>query len=236
MSDLPIQPRPDDPLDEGAGAAELELPAALVESLRSRYGAKVEVPSYVDAVILTEWAEQLAHGNRSGSNRRRVWWFAGLAAAVACMVWVGTVAFQPSVSPATKLLAEGTAISLSAADSDGAAERAKEKSLALGSAGSKGSARGRVLEPRALADQPGGAPVSLAFDADHNGKVNVLDVMRVARTLEAVRLAKAPVGGGGASHLASTTGVDPAWDLNGDGRVDEQDVKLMLDRVVRRGS
>ncbi len=51
-------------------------------------------------------------------------------------------------------------------------------------------------------------------DIDRNGRVDILDAFRLARSIEA----RGPV--------------DPQWDLNGDGRVDKDDVDLVASVAV----
>ncbi len=52
-------------------------------------------------------------------------------------------------------------------------------------------------------------------DIDGNGRVDILDAFRLARSIEA----RGPV--------------NPQWDLNGDGRVDKDDVDLIASAAVR---
>ncbi len=55
-------------------------------------------------------------------------------------------------------------------------------------------------------------------DIDHNGRVDILDAFRLARSIEA----RGPT--------------DPRWDLNGDGRIDKDDVDLVASAAVRLDS
>lgn len=254
MTERPIQPEPEqpgnraepgppDPLDgDGSGLdpRELELPASLTAGLRARYGAPVEVPAYVDAVVLTEWAEHLAGGGAgrwgaSAPGRRRAWQFAGLAAAVAAMVWVGSTMMNRAPAPAGQVLADGAAL--------GAAARESAPSRALAA-----EALSKSVDPRkpaaGTAGGPAGPAAGLALatvDADRNGKVNVLDVLRVAKTVQAVQYARQAGGGPGLSPEAAkklaffVESLDVTWDLTGDGVVDQKDVDLMASRVVKVG-
>ena len=52
-------------------------------------------------------------------------------------------------------------------------------------------------------------------DVDHNGRVDILDAYRVAR------------------KIARHEPLDPAWDVNGDGVVDQKDVDLIAHMAVR---
>lgn len=52
-------------------------------------------------------------------------------------------------------------------------------------------------------------------DVDHNGRVDVLDAYTVAR------------------RIARHEPLDPSWDVNGDGVVDEKDVDLIAHMAVR---
>lgn len=56
---------------------------------------------------------------------------------------------------------------------------------------------------------------TLAIDLDRNGEVNILDAFALARSLES-----------GGRTLA-------AWDVTGDGVVDERDVRAIAERAVR---
>lgn len=67
-----------------------------------------------------------------------------------------------------------------------------------------------VLAPHRTATSP-----SLATDLDRNGEVNILDAFALARSLES-----------GGRTLA-------AWDVTGDGVVDERDVRAIAERAVR---
>lgn len=58
---------------------------------------------------------------------------------------------------------------------------------------------------------------ALAGDVDRNGRVDILDAFAVARALEA------------------RTALAGAWDVNGDGAIDERDVALILSRAVSLG-
>lgn len=253
MTERPIQPEPDQPGNRAAPGGpdprdgldpreldprELELPASLTAGLRARYGAPVEVPAYVDAVVLTEWAEHLAGGGagRRGASRpgrRRAWQFAGLAAAVAAMVWVGSSMMNRTPAPALNVLADGAAL--------GAAVREEAPGRALAS-----EALSKSVEPRtkAAADRSAAPAAGLALatvDADRNGRVDVLDVLRVAKTVQAVQYARQAGGGPGLSPEAAkklaffVESLDVTWDLTGDGTVDQKDVDLMASRVVKIG-
>ena len=56
---------------------------------------------------------------------------------------------------------------------------------------------------------------SVAMDIDRNGRVDILDAFRIARQLK--------------THGS----VDPAWDVNADGRVGQEDVDLVARAAVR---
>lgn len=257
MTERPTQPEPDSTgrPDGAAGAdprvgvgpepdpLDLELPASLQAGLRARYGAPVEVPAYVDAVVLTEWAEHLAGGGAgrwTGSTwgRRRAWTFAGLAAAVAAMVWVGSSMMNRTPAPALKTLADGSTL--------GAAVREATPSRSVASEALSKSAEPRAKPGSPLADAAGGladpaSKLSLAtVDADRNGKMDVLDVLRVAKTVQAVQYARQAGTDGltpeAAKKLAFfVESLDVTWDLTGDGVVDQKDVDLMASRVVKVG-
>ena len=228
----------------GVAPSELELPPSLVAGLRSRFGAPAEVPAYVDAVVLTEWAEHLSSGRRSGpvAGRRRVWQFAGVAAAVAVMVWAGTSMMNRPTPGPTHTLAEGGSVGGLAAANVGESQARREMTRDYDRSRTA-SADGWAPKPAADATNAGqrlSAVAAMAgVDADHNGKVNILDALRMAKTLQAVQLAKLGTGSNApatparfAFHVES---LDPAWDLNGDGVVDEKDVQLMMSRMVKVG-
>lgn len=54
-----------------------------------------------------------------------------------------------------------------------------------------------------------------AADVNHDGRVNILDAYIVAR------------------HIARHEPLDPAWDVNGDGVVDQKDVDLIANLAVQ---
>ena len=60
-------------------------------------------------------------------------------------------------------------------------------------------------------------------DVDHNGRVDILDAFLLARSIEA----RGPV------DVTPSGAADTQWDLNGDGRVDKDDVNLVASAAVR---
>ncbi len=75
-----------------------------------------------------------------------------------------------------------------------------------------------LLNPQSEIRNPQSVRPALAggrADIDGNGHVDILDAFRLARSIEA----RGPA--------------DPQWDLNGDGRVDKDDVDLIASAAVR---
>jgi len=62
-------------------------------------------------------------------------------------------------------------------------------------------------------------------DVDGNGRVDILDAFQLARRIEAR----------GPANLTRSGAADTQWDLNGDGRVDKDDVNLVASAAVRLG-
>jgi hypothetical protein len=77
-----------------------------------------------------------------------------------------------------------------------------------------------LLNPQSAIRNPQSVGPALAgerADVDGNGRVDILDAFRLARSIEA--------------HGPA----DPQWDLNGDGRIDKDDVDLVARAAVRLG-
>ena len=75
-----------------------------------------------------------------------------------------------------------------------------------------------LQNPKSEIENPKSTVPALAegrADIDGNGRVDILDAFRLARSIEA----RGPV--------------DRKWDLNGDGRVDQADVDLVACAAVR---
>lgn len=254
MTDRPSQPEPEqtgrphgpagpDPLCAEQDPGELELPASMTAALKARYGAPVEVPAYVDAVVLTEWAEHLSKGGArggggvfSGWSRRKAWAFAGMAAAVAGMVWIGTSTLRRPSGGDSRMLAQGAIVGGAVAE-----ELHERAPLADASGGArmKSMSSGGGAEAKSSALEVPAMTAAQAVDADHNGKVNVLDVLRVAKTVQAVQLARraeSTLSPEAAKKMAFfVESLDVTWDLTGDGVVDQKDVDAMASRVVKVG-
>ena len=78
-----------------------------------------------------------------------------------------------------------------------------------------------LFNPQSAIKSPQSRPPALAegrADIDGNGRVDILDAFRLARRIE------------------SRGPADPKWDLNGDGRIDRDDVDLVAAAAVRLGS
>jgi hypothetical protein len=78
-----------------------------------------------------------------------------------------------------------------------------------------------LFNPQSAIKNPQSSRPALAegrADVDGNGRVDILDAFRLARNIEA----RGPA--------------DPRWDLNGDGRVDKDDVDVVAAAAVRLGS
>jgi hypothetical protein len=77
--------------------------------------------------------------------------------------------------------------------------------------------------------------------------VNILDAMRIAKTVQAVQLAReyrVKTDGAGGSNVALdqakmaffVASLDVTWDLTADGVVDQKDADLLTARIVRVGN
>jgi len=83
-----------------------------------------------------------------------------------------------------------------------------------------------LFNPQSESNNPksiGPALAERGADIDGNGRVDILDAFRLARSIE-VRGPAAPTRSGAA---------ETQWDLNGDGRVDKDDVDLVAFAAVR---
>ncbi len=77
---------------------------------------------------------------------------------------------------------------------------------------------GHVTAQRISPEMPAALPDAGAggrADVDSNGRVDILDAFRLAR------------------HIESRGRIEARWDLNGDGRIDRQDVDLVAFAAVR---
>ncbi len=92
--------------------------------------------------------------------------------------------------------------------------------------GSPRFARNDVSNPQsAMRNLQSSSPVLAEgrADVDHNGRVDILDAFQLARSIEAR----------GPANVTRSDAADTQWDLNGDGRVDKDDVSLVAAAAVR---
>lgn len=220
---------------------DVELPASLVAAMKERMAPKVETPAYLDIAVMAEFERR----TELVASRRRAWRFAAVAASVALLAWAGSAQLgKPRPGPAWK---DGGVAGAMGLRSGHAADVALAPKDAPGA-------------PTIARDSSGNEPHDLkqaraviaAIDADGDGKVDVLDVLRVAKTIEAVRVAKrireAGEAGGeagrGDSVLAAdvskqafwVASLDVTWDLTSDGEVDQLDVDLLASQIVKVGA
>jgi hypothetical protein len=232
----------------------------LVAGLKREFGTSPLVPAHVDLTVLAAFEERRS----AASGRRNAWRFAAVAAAVALVVWVGSATW-PRPKPTTTIALHGYGNG-SVGGGIGAtlAENRKvgEATAGVTDAGTGGVAiAGSKADGRATLDlkaagggdllapstPSSGLPVALAtVDADGNGRVNILDAMRMAKTVEAVRYvrelnAKADASGEAGVAIEKekmaffVASLDVTWDLTADGVVDEKDADLLAARIVSVG-
>jgi hypothetical protein len=247
------------------GDADLRLPKGLVEALRREVGGAgtsvPEVPAYVDVAVMRAFEAQRARG----ATRRQTWRFAGVAAAVAGLLWVGSLTWpgRGSQQVPTTTLGDGA---ITGGISAGLSSNLKRRDMAAGDV-SHGSMTADATPKVATMDRVGeagnnvrsgapGVPIGptgtggaggtegrlalLALDVDQNGRRDVLDVLRMAKTIEAVRLATIPKEKKLEADYAMeqsalkffVESLDVTWDLTADGTVDQRDVDLMASRIV----
>jgi hypothetical protein len=248
------------------GDAELRLPRGLVEALRREAGDTgswvPEVPTYVDVAVMRAFEAQQARG----ATRRQTWRFAGVAAAAAGLLWVGSLTWpgRGSQQAPTTTLVDGAITGGMSADLTsnlkrremaaesvthaGAIADAASSVATMDRVGEAGSnlGRGAPGAPIGPAGTGGGGGTEgglalLALDVDQNGRRDVLDVLRMAKTIEAVRLAAIPKEKKLEADYAMEQSalkffvetLDVTWDLTADGTVDQRDVDLMTSRIVR---
>jgi hypothetical protein len=212
-----------------------DLPEQLLDDLRALHAPKVRVPSSVDEHILTEARRVLPVATRTPWYRRPGAW-GGITAAAAA-VGLATVAWvvQPGVggsrSTTTTLpqpfgeATEELALADEASVLDGLDDRADEPSVF-----SRGATIAeRSAEPEAdmlgtnlgvqlgtgLAERADFADAAHPLDYDGDGVIDILDAFALARTIE--------------NELA----IEPMWDLNGDGVIDDDDVVVIAQAAVR---
>ena len=232
MSERESQPG----LDGGDGTSpsddlrSFELPSGLVADLKREFRTSDPVPVHVDFAVLSAFEQH----HKASAGRRNAWRFAAVAASVAAVVWVGSATW-----PRSKPL-DGTKTNLAINDGYGTGSVA-------GGVGAAANDR-RMLAERSDKRMPeSGQPVELAtVDADGNGRVNILDAMRMAKTVEAVRLVRAyrdkPDASGEAGEMQIKArmaffveSLDVTWDLTADGVVDQKDADLLAARIVSVG-
>lgn len=223
-----------------------ELPSELVSDLRRDFGRADEVPAYVDLAVLSAFESR----RTVSSTRKHAWRFAAVAASVALVVWVGS-ANWPTRAP-LKDIASNTGIATGsfygALAADAAAPNSQNSiSTTLALSDSARMKKALDLPPGKPASGTAGEAGGLAMiDADGNGRVNILDAMRIAKTVQAVRLAREyrvqPNASGTnvamdqAKMAFFVSSLDVTWDLTADGVVDEKDADLLTARIVRVGN
>jgi hypothetical protein len=224
-----------------------ELPPALASDLKREFGRSEEVPAYVDFAVLSAFESR----RKISATRTRAWKFAGIAASVALVVWVGS-ANWPTRAPVTTVatnpaIGSGNVYGALAADSASRAPNAAPPTTLALSDQSR-SASTFDLSPGKPASGTSGEAGHLAMvDADGNGRVNILDAMRIAKTVQAVQLAReyrVKTDGAGGSNVAVdqakmaffVASLDVTWDLTADGVVDQKDADLLTARIVRVGN
>lgn len=254
MSDREAHPGFENGPDAGIDPHALDLPPGLVAGLRRELGNAGEVPPYVDLAVLSAFESR----RRASATRRGAWKFAAVAASLALVIWVGSANWptKPAASPnANPAIASGNILGALAAESTSKpASTTATSTLSLtdrvaSNLASPGAPLpGSSAAPDA-AGRPGEPPVASDFamvDADGDGRVNILDAMRIAKTVQAVRFArdfraKADAAGTNvaldqAKMAFFVSSLDVTWDLTADGVVDQKDAELLTARIVRVGN
>jgi len=200
----------------------------LAEDLAGLYQPSRPVPAQVDRVVL----EQAFHLLPRRTRPRRVWrWTAAASAAAALVlvVFLVEVLFHrpaaddltaPAGSPERRLaLKTKPAVPPSSGlsfDSDRSAPVDSDVTLETDQASF------HLETPMIARAEDNFAAMSKPLnpaDIDHNGRVDMLDAFQLARRIEAI--------------VEPTAPLDVRWDMNGDGRVDREDIKTVALAAVR---
>lgn len=197
---------------------DLVLPPKLVAELRREFGhAEAEAPAWLTVAMATEFERH----RTTKAGRRGAMKFALIAACVAIAVAVGMRVQKAGTPSADKNVTSDTKAS-------------ELRTLAM-----QPETYGAASGGTAAARKPGG-PVSTSLvrlksndlaDVNHDGKVDILDAMKLAKTIQAstsLRLA--------ADMQNDRQTLDVSWDLNGDGKVDQADVDALAALAVEGGA
>lgn len=195
--------------------SDLTLPPGMVADLRQEFGhADAEAPAWLTVAVAAEYERRRA----TLAGRSRSMKFAVIAACVSLAVVVGLRVQRAGTTPESKT---GPIAATTGGD------RALPHIAARVSGNADSSHR------------PGG-PVSATLvmlksrdvaDVNHDGKVNILDAMKLAK----LSLAQ-PTLSLAADLQNDKQTFDVSWDLNGDGKVDQADVDAVAALAVEGGA
>lgn len=210
-------PQPDLRLNRGdEPLGELSLPGPLVADLKREFTpSDAECPAWVTVAVATAYERR----REVIGGRRRALRFAVVAASISLIAFVGMRMNRGAPAPE-------------------AAPRVSERALAIdarGPGGPESTSKLGTFETGGLPRVGGGggaAGVVLMRDINHDGAVNILDAMRLAKAV-ASRDTSFKLEGNSKFHGLT---LDVSWDLNGDGNVDQADVEALALLAVEGGA
>ncbi|MEO1129230.1 MAG: dockerin type I domain-containing protein [Planctomycetota bacterium] len=206
-----------------------DLPEQLLDDLRALHAPKVEVPPSVDEHILAAARRTLPVATRTPWFRRPSAWggitAAAAAVGLAAVAWIA----QPGVggsrstttttprpfSETTEELALADELSvLDRLDDSTNETREFSRGASIAEVQPEADMFGLPLASRA-AERADFADAAHPLDYDGDGVIDILDAFALARTIE------------------TQVAIEPMWDLNGDGVIDDDDVVVIAQAAVR---